>query len=359
MSIKQVKNFIYESLVILYIWGTIITFVGQPCTVPSGSMRQKLRVGDVVWVNKLYYRGPKVPRTLSIPFADKTIWGTKIPSYLHIPFMPYLRLWAFGFFKMKRGDVFVFHAPHEVDYPVDVRTRYVKRLRGLSGDTIEVVNGVLYVNGEAEREEETKNVMYRYLVTTRQQVYGRFFSSYGIAKQDVKVAAGGHYVYATREMAHKLRENPVVVGVVKSPLPEKEHRYNCEQVMIPYRGMEVVMDKEGCKKYGETIVKYEGHRGAEVHDGTLYIEGEKVEKYLFRQDYYFAVGDNYWRSYDGFSWQKDSLAFVPEDHIEGKAVFVIFGARDGLEGGDSLVRRVWLFSLLKGDFEWGRSLKKV
>jgi len=94
-------------------------FVVEAFQIPSGSMIPTLEVGDHIFVSKFSYG-------LSIPFTD-----TKIMQY--------------G--EPKRGDVIVFK------WPVDTSTDYIKRVVGLPGDTVEVRQGQLYVNGnEIHRE---------------------------------------------------------------------------------------------------------------------------------------------------------------------------------------------------------------
>jgi signal peptidase I len=90
----------------------IRTFAVQAFKIPSGSMLPTLRPGDLILVNKLVY-GAKVP------FTD-------------------YRLPALG--KLKRGDPVVFI------YPENPTKDFIKRLAGLEGDSVEIKEGVIYVN---------------------------------------------------------------------------------------------------------------------------------------------------------------------------------------------------------------------
>ncbi|KAJ0339711.1 hypothetical protein COL154_014203 [Colletotrichum chrysophilum] len=99
----------------------IRTFLFQPFSIPSGSMMPTLLVGDYMFVSKYAYGYS----TYSLPFSFNLFKG---------------RIWAS---QPKRGDVVVFRLPS--DPSID----YVKRLVGLPGDTIQMKNGVLYINGKA------------------------------------------------------------------------------------------------------------------------------------------------------------------------------------------------------------------
>jgi signal peptidase I len=77
------------------------------------------------------------------------------------------------------------------------------------------------------------------------------------------------------------------------------------------------MTPENVAKYAFTIEKYEGHEKVEVKEGALFIDGKKVDRYTFKQNYYFMMGDNRHDSLDSRYW-----GFVPEDHVVGKAWFL-------------------------------------
>jgi signal peptidase I len=90
----------------------VITFIVQAFQIPSESMENTLLVGDYLLVNKLCYGGPG----------------------LGDPVLPYQ--------KIKRGDVIVFH------YPVDPQQHFVKRVIGLPGDRLRMVNKTVFINGK-------------------------------------------------------------------------------------------------------------------------------------------------------------------------------------------------------------------
>ncbi len=115
-------------------------------TIPTPSMENSLLVGDFLFVSKFHY-GTRTPATpLQMPLTHQKIWFTNIPSYTDAIQLPQYRLP--GFTSVKRNDVVVFNVPgieennlytpksQWIDYPVDLKTNYIKRCVAIGGDTI-------------------------------------------------------------------------------------------------------------------------------------------------------------------------------------------------------------------------------
>ena len=116
-----------KSIVSLVVVLTLImTFVVRSYVIPSGSMEKTLLIGDMLLGNKFIY-GFRTPNWIGIPF---TTIGFKIP-WVKLP----------AFKDVKRGDILIFQPPISED-------NYVKRCVGIPGDTIMIINKVLYVNGK-------------------------------------------------------------------------------------------------------------------------------------------------------------------------------------------------------------------
>lgn len=125
---KSVVREWIESIVVAFALAMVIrTFVIQAFKIPTGSMRPTLMEGDLILVNKLIY-GAKVP------FTDK------------------LRLPAFG--KLRRGDIVVFI------YPEDTKKAFIKRLIAFPGETVEIRNGSVYINGTPLLEPVFNKIYY-------------------------------------------------------------------------------------------------------------------------------------------------------------------------------------------------------
>lgn len=153
-KIKRVKSPAREwteSIVIALILALFIRqFIVQAFKIPTGSMRMTLIEGDRILVNKFIY-GAKAP------FMDFQL--------------PDLR-------KPKRGDVIVFM------YPEDPKKDFIKRLVALPGETIEIRNGNIYIDGKLSADPLIYNRYY----------YNRFDSEFGKEGQKIKVPEGSYYV---------------------------------------------------------------------------------------------------------------------------------------------------------------------
>ena len=120
---ERVWEWIKSLAVIIVLFLVIRTFLVQTFVITSGSMEDTLAVGDFLLISKAAY-GAVIPGT-----------ETRLPGYT----------------DPRRGDIIVFRAAHEPDMDL------VKRLIGLPGDTLSMVDGVLYVNGQPQEETYLKN----------------------------------------------------------------------------------------------------------------------------------------------------------------------------------------------------------
>ena len=146
----------------------IHTFVIQPFTIPTSSMEKSMLIGDYLLVSKLNY-GPNVPNTpLSVPFMHNTFLGTKNkPSYSKSVQLGYNRLP--GFDTIKNNDIVVFNYPvddMQANMPFDKKTNYVKRCVGIAGDSLEIVDQKIFVNGNEQGLPDRSHGQFSYIVTT-------------------------------------------------------------------------------------------------------------------------------------------------------------------------------------------------
>jgi signal peptidase I len=125
-GIAETMRVIFHALLIALV---IRTFLFQPFNIPSGSMKETLLVGDYLFVSKYSYGYSKYSFPLSPPLFDGRIWsGTP-----------------------ERGDIVVFRLPK------DDSTDYIKRVIGLPGDRIQMIEGTLHINGQPVKRERVED----------------------------------------------------------------------------------------------------------------------------------------------------------------------------------------------------------
>lgn len=320
----------FDALVFAVIAASLIRWLLlEPFTIPTGSMEKSLLVGDFLFVSKMHY-GTRIPKTpLQIPLTHQKIWGTELKSYSDLIEIPYFRLP--GFTSIKRNDVVVFNYPAEYEYPVDLKTNYIKRAVAVPGDVLEIKKGQVYINGELGDNPE--KMQFTYDVLTEKNLSIKFFEDYGIDRDSFYPFSNGvgYMVSATDEMAENLKKSTVITDVTKrleradmgesKVVPDGAYfgwnRDYWGPLEIPGKGTTIQINEETMAKYAFTIEKYEGLKVMEIKDNKLFIDGTLVESYTFKQNYYFMMGDNRHDSLDSRYW-----GFVPEDHVVGKAWFL-------------------------------------
>ena len=389
----------------------------QNYVIPSPSLEKSLLVGDYLFVSKLSYgpRVPQTP--LSMPLTQHTLPVFNCKSYIEWPQWDYRRVKGLGHVKLNdivvfnypSGDTvalnmqddfyslcyrigeltclqsnitlpnldsisrtqqqevygFLYHLGREaiandpayygdvVARPVDRRENYVKRCVGLPGQTLQIKDHIVYLDGQPNKEPD--EVQYFYHVETTQPIPMELRHELGISERDAAdpyLRNTSYTLPLTQKAYNALKANTRLVKSINYVQPgQGDWLYplnmhkdwtadNYGPVWIPKKGESIRLTADNYLIYERPIRVYEGN-DFEVRDGKFYINGQQTDSYTFKMDYYWMMGDNRHDSADSRYW-----GFVPEDHIVGKPIVVWLSLDKDRDWFDGKIRWNRLFKMV-------------
>lgn len=381
-----------SSITFAIIAATLVhTYFMQPFTIPTSSLEKSLLVGDYLFVSKFHY-GARVPSTvIAAPMVHDSLPFTGTKSYLQSPQLPYTRLP--GLQKIKNNDIVCFNWPADslatmwgdtsgkfTYKPFDKKTNYVKRSVGIAGDSLEMKNGYIYINGKKNNLPYRAKLQFYYTFECKEPISQNSFPKFLINKERTgvykilseywnnekvqnaikengslskigedslytEVAGGINPQFAQRlkminvenkininmtiEEVERLKKYPLTISVKKvnhdadpAIFPHVKElgwsQDNFGPIYIPKKGATVALNKTSLPFYEQIIKNYEGNN-LMVNGNDIFVNGQKATSYTFKQDYYYLIGDNRHNSLDARYW-----GYVPFDHVLGKPVMIWF-----------------------------------
>ncbi len=227
--------------------------------IPTASMENTLMAGDVVLINKAAY-SVHTPRYIPL-------------TYIEIPFFKLIQI-----SYPRPNDVIVFKFPGLDDqFSPEESVDYIKRIAGCPGDTVQIINRVVYVNGKKQIPPAAALISYS-----------------GIEEEGSR----GDGIY---------------------PPGKDWNEDNYGPLQVPFKGEVININTQNIMRWEAIIDRELNKKAVSVEGSVITINGTPERSYKLKKNYYFVLGDNRGNSLDSRYW-----GFVPYDDIIGKAFLILW-----------------------------------
>ena len=412
----------FSSILFAVIIATFVhTYLIQPYIIPTGSLEKTLLTGDFLFVSKYHY-GARVPQTaISFPMVHDTIPLARVRSYLKKPQLPHMRLPKLQ--RIKRNEIVVFSWPADtvrqffkkearVDKPIDKKSNYVKRCVAIPGDTLEIIDGIVHINGERTQLPDRAKPLYGYTAYSskgissreliksgftdltrsfrienninQQQLNALYANNINVNRQGDNLIAISQAkgipadlirryrlrvkelretrktIFLTLDEAEKVKNEVSFDSLVRNINKQKTYNTNFFPNDIRYNWNEdnfgpIVIPKEGVTvQLTKNNIALYRKLVRDYEQKTLSYENGMIMIDNEPVNEYTFTQDYFWMMGDNRHRSEDSRfwGFVPADHIVGKPIFIwmsIDGINDGLSNWKIRWNRV--FTTTNGDGE--------
>lgn len=339
--------------------------------IPTSSMEGSLLRGDKIVCNKLPF-GAKIPHKKQNHSIKKASFNFDISSFLPNR-LPKLR-------EVKPNEIIIFYYPLDSTENIEDKTCYIKRCVGVAGDRIQIMRQDIFRNGEwqpnasdmqlsyivktsekpetmfhhtdvqtwKELQTETNEVRRIKKIKNKRGKKGRNSKIDEIINEMPKVKT--YLLYTSPKQANILRQDLRIEEITPrffeqndisdNSMTEQSKKLGWNRdyfgsYYIPKKGDTIAMHEGTLLLYERIIKNYEYNENVEITDNQLFIDGKLVENYIFKQNYYFVLGDNRHNSSDSRMW-----GLVPEDHLIGTPL-VIYHSQTPADGVKDWARVRW------------------
>ncbi len=344
-SQNRIHRFIYKHKWIKYSFGflSIMAFaislrllVFEVYSIPTSSMENTIFTDDVVIVNKLSL-GPRLPQSpFEIPWINILFYlnhssREKIDSiWWESKRLP-------GFNKIANNDIVIFNRSNK-----DVA--YLKRCVAIPGDTLSIEKSLVLINGVKQFVKQNVKLRYR-LYTSDFDSLHALLNSMEILYSKLK--ENEYSIILDNQQFHRLEAYPAIDsikeylanygGIYRSFVRGEDLKWSIDcfgPLVIPKKGMKIALNYQNYLKYMKAI--QQGERiDIEYENGAVVINGKIEEHYIFKNNYYFMMGDNRYDSRDS-----RYVGMIPENRIIGRTKRILFSTHNNIFQWNRLFKRL-------------------
>lgn len=315
-TLKKVLIYIGIPVLIIYLF---FQFFFTIYKMPDQTMEDTIKRGEYVFINKLAF--------------GSIFMGMKLP----------------GISTIKNGDIVYMIDPSDVDNPIYAKKRIIGRVIAIPRDYFSLNARRVVINGQIVEDLPTIKHGYRVVAKDGVTLDSTFFNKYGLSeyiregqKSDMNIKYKKMYGFVddepieiweipmTKAKAKEVNEDTLIsyARKIKSRVPGRYlkiwpycnywfwNRWNTEPSFeVPGKGVSVPINYRTIRGYEEIVSKYEGNKIDATRDFDIFINGEMVNSYIVKNNYYIVLSDNRDRFYDTRTW-----GLVPENYIIGKVI---------------------------------------